>query len=167
LIEFSQREVETLIHGDFHGGNHKFGVDQKEGQVIVYDFQITGGCLASIEVLQALCNIEIANHSEVDSIIKEYHDTLVQNGVTDYDWPGYQLEVEKALVESNLLTISLCNSMKPKTFMKMMTTISGEEKAENMRKIFEETGWMNKVFLLLTSLYVHDKDNFLIPKKNA
>ena len=97
----------------------------------------------------------------------EYHDTLVQNGVTDYDWPGYQLEVEKALVESNLLTISLCNSMKPKTFMKMMTTISGEEKAENMKKIFEETGWMNKFFLLLTSLYVHDKDNFLIPKKNA
>jgi len=167
LIEFSQREVETLIHGDFHGGNHKFGVDQNEGQVIVYDFQISGGSLASIEVLQALCNIEIANHSEVDSIIKEYHDTLVQNGVTDYDWPGYQLEVEKALVESNLLTISLCNSMKPKTFMKMMTTISGEEKAENMKKIFEETGWMNKFFLLLTGLYVHDKDNFLIPKKNA
>ena len=70
MIEFSQREVETLIHGDFHGGNHKFGVDQKEGQVIVYDFQITGGSLASIEVLQALCNIEITNYSEVDSIIK-------------------------------------------------------------------------------------------------
>ena len=70
MIEFSQREVETLIHGDFHGGNHKFGVDQNEGQVIVYDFQISGGSLASIEVLQALCNIEIANHSEVDSIIK-------------------------------------------------------------------------------------------------
>ena len=61
----------------------------------------------------------------------------------------------------------MCNSMKPKTFMKMMTTISGEEKAENMTKIFEETGWMNKFFLLLTGLYVHDKDNFLIPKKNA
>ena len=70
LIEFSQREVETLIHGDFHGGNHKFGVDQNEGQVIVYDFQITGGSLASIEVLQILCNIEIENHPEVESIIK-------------------------------------------------------------------------------------------------
>ena len=92
---------------------------------------------------------------------------MVQNGVPDYDWSSYQLEFEKALVESVLMTIGLCNTMKPKTFMKMMTTISGEEKAENMRKIFEETGWMNKVFLLLTGLYVHDKDNFLIPKKNA
>ena len=83
LIEFSQREVETLIHGDFHGGNHKFGVDQNEGQVIVYDFQITGGSLASIEVLQALCNIEIANHSEVDSIIKgTFLKLMVQTSMT-------------------------------------------------------------------------------------
>ena len=51
--------------------------------------------------------------------------------------------------------------MKPKTFMKMMTTVSGDEKAENMLKIFEETGWMNKAILLLTGLYVKDKDNFL------
>ena len=32
-----------------------------------------------------------------------------------------------------------------------------------MKKIFEETsGWMNKAFLILTSLYVKDKDNFFI-----
>ena len=83
MIEFSQREVETLIHGDFHGGNHKFGVDQKEGEVIVYDFQITGGSLASIEVLQALCNIEITNYSEVDSIIKgTFLKLMVQTSMT-------------------------------------------------------------------------------------
>ena len=55
--------------------------------------------------------------------------------------------------------------MKPKTFMKMMTTVSGEEKAENMLKIFEVTGWMNKAILLLTDLYVKDKENFLSVKK--
>ena len=46
--------------------------------------------------------------------------------------------------------------------MKIMCKISGEEKAEGMKKIFEDTGWMNKAFLILTSLYVKDKDNFFI-----
>ena len=49
--------------------------------------------------------------------------------------------------------------------MKMMTGISGEEKAEEMEKIFYKTGWMSKIYLLLTGLYVHDKDNFMIPKQ--
>ena len=46
--------------------------------------------------------------------------------------------------------------------MKIMCKISGEEKAEGMIKIFEDTGWMNKAFLILTSLYVKDKDNFML-----
>ena len=58
------------MHGDFHGGNHKFGVDKNEGQVIVYDFQITGHGLASLEVVALLCNIEITNYTEVEDIIK-------------------------------------------------------------------------------------------------
>ena len=70
LTEFNQREVETVIHGDFHGGNHRFGVDQNEGQAIVYDFQVTGNGLASIEVVAILCNIEIANYNEVEEITK-------------------------------------------------------------------------------------------------
>ena len=41
----------------------------------------------------------------------------------------------------------------------MMCKISGEEKAEGMIKIFEDTGLMNKAFLILTSLYIKDKDN--------
>ena len=55
LIEFNQREVETIVHGDFHGGNHKFGTGQNEGKVIVLDFQITGKGLVCTEVIQWLC----------------------------------------------------------------------------------------------------------------
>ena len=29
LKEFNQREVETLIHGDFNGGNNMFGKDRE------------------------------------------------------------------------------------------------------------------------------------------
>ena len=65
-------------------------------------------------------------------------------------------------MELAILTIDVCNMMKPETFMKIMYKISGEEKAEGMKKIFEDTGWLNKAFLILTCLYVRDKDNFLI-----
>ena len=94
----------------------------------------------------------------------EFHNSLVENGVTDYDWSKFSLDMEKALVENVLVIINLCHQMKPKTFMKMMTTISGEEKADHMAEIFEKTGWMNKAILLLTCLYVKDKETFLVPK---
>ena len=70
LTEFNSRDVETLIHGDFHGGNHKFGVGENEGKVIVFDFQITGHGLASIEVINLLFNIDITNYVEVEDIVK-------------------------------------------------------------------------------------------------
>ena len=88
---------------------------------------------------------------------------MVEHGVTDYDWPKFLHDLEMALVELAIITIDLCNTMKPETFMKIMCKISGEEKAEGMKKIFEETGgWMNKAFLILTSLYVKNKDNIFI-----
>ena len=70
LTEFNQREAETVTHGDFHAGNHKFGVDQNEGQVILYDFQITGKGLVSQEVVAILCNIEFLNYNEIEEINK-------------------------------------------------------------------------------------------------
>ena len=98
------------------------------------------------------------------SYFVEYHNSLIEHGVSDLDWPKFLHDVEMALVETVLLTLKMCTEMKPKTFMKMMTTVSGDEKAENMLKVFEETGWMNKAILLLTGLYVKDKDNFLSVK---
>ena len=54
--------------------------------------------------------------------------------------------------------------------MQFMTTLSGEEKADGMEKsgmekAFEESGLLTKPILLLTCLYVRDKENFLIPKQ--
>ena len=77
---------------------------------------------------------------------------MVENGVSDYDWPKFLHDLEMALVELAIVTIEVCNTMKPETFMKVMYKISGEEKAEGMKKIFEDTGWFNKAFLILTCL---------------
>ena len=71
LVEFNQREVETIVHGDFHGGNHKFGTGQNEGKVIVLDFQITGKGLVCTEVIQWLCGAyEIRNYDEAEQFFK-------------------------------------------------------------------------------------------------
>ena len=31
LHEYNQREAQTLIHGDFHGANNMFGVNENQG----------------------------------------------------------------------------------------------------------------------------------------
>ena len=65
-----------------------------------------------------------------------------------------------ALVDSILMLLSLCTGMKPKTFFTMYTSITGEEKAEQFKKIFE-SGMMSKSMLMLTCLYVENKENFM------
>ena len=75
LTEFNQREVETLIHGDFHGGNNMFHVNKNEGNVVAYDFQVCGHGLACFDVISLLStSIEIANYHEVEEFIKGVFD---------------------------------------------------------------------------------------------
>ena len=71
LTEFNQREGETLIHGDFHGGNHMFSVNENENNVVVYDFQFCGHGLACMDVEYLFSrSVEFANYYEVEEIIR-------------------------------------------------------------------------------------------------
>ena len=53
--------------------------------------------------------------------------------------------------------------MKPETFEKMIRSVIGDEKAQDFMTLIE-SGLFVKPILVLTSLYVKDKDNFLIVK---
>ena len=71
LKEFVQREAETLIHGDFHGGNNMFGENENEGNVVAFDFQLTGHGLACMDVVYMFSmSVEISNYYEVEEIIR-------------------------------------------------------------------------------------------------
>ena len=71
LTEFVQREAETLIHCDFHGGNHMFGVNENEGNLVVYDFQGCGHGLVCMDVEYLFSkSVEFANYYEVEEILK-------------------------------------------------------------------------------------------------
>ena len=52
--------------------------------------------------------------------------------------------------------------MKPKTALKMFSK-GFDEKGDDVIKMLEEVGLYNQI-LCLTSLYVKDKDNFLMSK---
>ena len=74
LTEFNQREGETLIHGDFHGGNHMFSVNENENNIVVYDFQGCGHGLVCMDVEYLFSrSVEFANHHEVEEILKGTH----------------------------------------------------------------------------------------------
>ena len=107
--------------------------------------------------------MEITNYEDIEGILKEYHNSLVENGVFDYTWSQFSHDFEMALVEGCIRVINMCNQFKPKTLMKFGSSLLGKD-ALTLQKTFEKTGAFIKSFLCLTSLYVKDKDNFLISK---
>ena len=50
----------------------------------------------------------------IHTFFTEYHDSLVQNGVTDYDWSQFSLDMNTAMVDGLLNMFDLCGMMKPK-----------------------------------------------------
>ena len=84
---------------------------------------------------------------------------MVEHGVTDYDWLVFSKDCAMAIVEAWIKNFIQCNEFKPKTFRTFAKKIY-KEKGENFIKIGEEL--FIKPLLCLTSLYVKDKDQFLI-----
>ena len=92
-----------------------------------------------------------------------YHDSLCENGVKDYPFNDFMSDVQIAISEQVLRLIKMVNDMKPSSLQKMFGVMSGEEKAKDLIDIFER-GLLIRPVLVLTSLYVKDKENFLIVK---
>ena len=161
LKPFSKMEPQTILHGDFHSGNHMYGTSDNEGKITAIDFQLVGSGIVIFEVISlVLFSWRIHNYDEIKDFAKEYHNALVENGINDYSWAEFQDHLEIASVEVALNLMDVQASMKPKTFSDWMGKFAGKEKAEGMIKIFE-TGIFNGAILFLTSLYVKDKENFL------
>ena len=69
-------------------------------------------------------------------------------------------DVQIAICEQALRLLTYANEMKPTTFKKMLKAFSGEDKEDDWIRIFEQ-GCLVQPVLILTSLYVKDKENFL------
>ena len=162
LKQFKTKEPQTLLHGDIHSGNHMYGTGENEGKVIAVDFQMAGSGMAVIDVTTLLTSSwHISNFQEIEDFAREYHSTLVENGVKDYNWIEFKNDFELIIVERMLVLTDLLTMMKPTTFFNMVTKWGNEQKADGIKKAFD-SGFFNANVLFLTSMYVKDKDNFLI-----
>ena len=70
-----------------------------------------------------------------------------------------------ALVESMINVIDICSHMTPESLIDLLKkgVWSGQDnKADNVLKLFESSGFVNRSFVHLTNIYVKDKAKFLI-----
>ena len=175
--EWAKRPPETIVHGDFHSGNIMFGINENEGDVIfmtgtyhkcnfvglvvLLDFQTYGKGLLCLDVAMLLIHsYDEKNYDEVAELCAEYHHNLCLNGVKDYPLEDFLLDVTIAVTEFVIKHVAFENEMSPEKFEKIMREIDGE-KAEDFIRVVAK-GAQIKPILLLTSIYVNDKDNFLV-----
>ena len=87
--EWVKRHPETVVHGDFHSGNHMFGLGENKGEndfmnnvetlkkfpfagrVVVFDFQTSGKGLASNDFAQLVnWSYDVTSYEEVDQLAR-------------------------------------------------------------------------------------------------
>ena len=72
--DFINKEPQTLLHGDYHAGNHMFGIDDNEGKVVALDFQCVGRGLVSSEFTYLIQSSWYGqNYGEIDKIANGTH----------------------------------------------------------------------------------------------
>ena len=129
--------------------------------VVLLDFQTYGKGLLCLDVAMLLIHsYDEKNYDEVAELCAEYHHNLCLNGVKDYPLEDFLLDVTIAVTEFVIKHVAFENEMSPEKFEKIMREIDGE-KAEDFIRVVAK-GAQIKPILLLTSIYVNDKDNFLV-----
>ena len=88
LNEHLEKPMQTICHGDLQCGNHMFGTGINVGQVVAIDFQCVGmGMAAGVIVAFIQCHMPAKHFMD---LIKIYHNALLENGVTNYNWEEFK-----------------------------------------------------------------------------
>ena len=145
--------------------------NENEGKVIALDYQMFGKGIVAAELYYIhYLSWAVYDFDGIEENIKEYHNTLLANGVANYSLSDLLDDFVSVVVGALFALLNLTVMSKPEPFFNWFKGISGEEKAKEVMKFFDQ-GLFNKSFLILTSLYVRDKENFLLVKsldaKNA
>ena len=84
--------------------------------------------------------------------------------MNDYSLEDFLTDVQIGLCENLISSLFNCNMMKPDSMKKMMEDFVGKEKSGEVIKILEK-GSTTKPYLILTGMYLQDKENFLNVKQ--
>jgi hypothetical protein len=105
----------------------------------------------------------IYDYDGIEENIKEYHNALVANGVTNYSFSELLDDFVSTVVGYLINLIFIIVITKPESIINLFKNFAGEEKAEGFMKLLAK-GMFSKSFLIMTSLYVRDKESFLLVK---
>ena len=105
----------------------------------------------------------IYDYDGIEENIKEYHNALVANGVTNYSFSELLDDFVSTVAGYLINLIFMMVTIKPESIINLFKNFAGEEKMKGFMKVLEN-GLFNKSFLIMTSLYVRDKESFLLVK---
>ena len=160
--QFLEKPSQTLLHGDFHNGNHMYKEDSDgRVKVVAFDFQMVGEGVAVADIIRLFVtsrrHISLSDDLEM---LEEYHKALVLAGVENFSFEDLKKDFILGYLENFTKTIADHVDFNPPKLTKLYKSMFGEEKWEDLKKIME-SGVFCTFFVFLTSLYLHDKDKFL------
>ena len=160
VTKYLSKPMQTLLHGDFHQGNHMYGVDRNKGKVVCFDFQGVGTGRVATEFVY-FCSL-MPDISEISSLAKCYHNALVSNGVRYYYWDDFKEDLIIQFGETALKIIMDGAELTPKKFKEVLLMYG--DKAKSLLELFE-LGVFSWNLVILTDLYVKNKEGFLNPDR--
>jgi hypothetical protein len=158
---FFKLPSQTLLHGDFHNGNHMYLEDANGVQVVAFDFQMVGPGLAISDILRILMfsKRHITLNEDLE-LLKRYHEALMLSGNVDISYEELKQQFILGCLEfltKKLMDFTESNAEK---MTKLYSSMFGEEKSKDLLRIMD-SGILCNPYLLVTSMYMHNKENFL------
>ena len=153
---------QTILHGDFHPGNHLFGnIDNKEN-VVALDFQFTGLGIVAIDLVYFFeTSYPVTNYSEIQAILKIYHDALIGNGVIDYQFDELCFEFEVFLINRMICGVPLSDRFSLDDIIRQNAEFFGPGKSDMIDFLVKSGNFGRRYILMAASLYTHNKDAFM------
>merc|ERR1719270_182616 len=152
---------QTLLHGDFHNGNHMYLEEDGDAKVVAFDFQTVGhGVAVSDLVTFIILSRYHTSLNEEMELLKRYHETLVSSGVEDFTFEDLKKLFVAGCFEYLTKLMMDFSDRTPEKMMKMLKGMMGEDKFADLTKMLD-SGIVSEIFLFLTSLYLRDKEMFL------
>ena len=154
-------QSQTLLHGDFHNGNHMYLEEEGNVKVVAFDFQTVGKGMAVSDLVQFIILSRYhTSLSEEMELLKAYHEALLSFGVTDYTFDDLKNDFIIGCFENLTKLMMDFSERTPEKMMKLFKGMMGEEKFADLTKMLD-SGIACSIFLFLTTLYLRDKDMFL------
>ena len=162
--QYQEKPMQTLLHGDFRAGNHVYGLDENEGKVILMDFAMVGFGRAACDLLEVLLLHQsvFLTIDDLMELMKIYHSELVKNGVFEYTWEEFKEDMIIGTLELILKNLIDFSDRPPEKLLELIKVFG--DKFENMKEWLDH-GLFCFYITYLVSLYLHDKNSFLIADK--